>query len=138
MNHYIALIRKDKNSDYGVEFPDLPGCVSAGKTMDEATAFAAEALALHIEGLVADGLDLPEPRLLDDIVKNRKYKGFKAAILVPAPAARVERVNVTFRQSFLKKLDRIAAQKGLTRSGLLAQAADKYMLGLDSAKTPKH
>ena len=36
MRPYIALIHKEPNSDYGVSFPDLPGCVTAGTTIDEA------------------------------------------------------------------------------------------------------
>jgi predicted RNase H-like HicB family nuclease len=47
MTAYVALIHKDPDSDYGVSFPDLPGCVSAGSTLDEAIALAHEALALH-------------------------------------------------------------------------------------------
>ena len=55
MANYIALMRKGEGSDYGVEFPDFPGCVTAGRTLDEARRMAAEALALHVEGLREDG-----------------------------------------------------------------------------------
>ena len=58
---YVALIHKEPGSDYGVSFPDLPGCISAGATLEEAEAMAHEALALHIKGLRADGDALPEP-----------------------------------------------------------------------------
>ncbi len=61
MRHYIALIHKDGDSDYGVSFPDLPGCISAGADLDEARSMAAEALALHVEGMAEDGLAVPEP-----------------------------------------------------------------------------
>jgi predicted RNase H-like HicB family nuclease len=61
MAHYIALIHKDADSDYGVSFPDFPGCITAGATLDEARAMAAEALAMHIEGLGEDGEAIPEP-----------------------------------------------------------------------------
>ena len=44
MSTYIALIRKDPDSDYGVDFPDFPGCVTAGSTLDEARSMADEAL----------------------------------------------------------------------------------------------
>jgi len=40
MRAYIALIHKEPDSDYGVSFPDLPGCISAGLTLDEARAMA--------------------------------------------------------------------------------------------------
>ena len=41
---YIGLVHKDAGSDYGVSFPDLPGCVTAGATLDEARVMAADAL----------------------------------------------------------------------------------------------
>ena len=53
MTALIALIRKDAASDYGVGFPDFPGCVTAGRTLDEARRMAAEALELHVD-LVAE------------------------------------------------------------------------------------
>jgi predicted RNase H-like HicB family nuclease len=61
MQHYIALVHKDADSDFGVSFPDLPGCVTAGATLDEARDMAEEALAFHIEGLEQDGEAIPEP-----------------------------------------------------------------------------
>ena len=45
---YIAYLHKDRKSDFGVSFPDFPGCVTAGNTLDEARRLAPEALALHI------------------------------------------------------------------------------------------
>jgi len=70
MATYVALIHKDAESDYGVSFPDLPGCVSAGSTLDEAIAMAKEALALHIEGLLDDNEEIPAPTAADQIDRN--------------------------------------------------------------------
>jgi predicted RNase H-like HicB family nuclease len=67
---YIAYLHKDSDSDYGVSFPDFPGCITAGKTLDEASRMAAEALALHIQGMMEDGDAVPEPSKLDNIAKN--------------------------------------------------------------------
>ena len=61
MAHYIALIHKDAGTDDGVSFPDFPGCVSAGTTLDEARELAVEALALHVDGMIEDGEAVPEP-----------------------------------------------------------------------------
>ena len=55
----VALVFKEPLSDYGVSFPDFPGCATAGNTLDEAAAMATEALALHIEGMRADGHRVP-------------------------------------------------------------------------------
>ena len=56
---YSVVIHKDKNSDYGVTFPDLPGCFSAGETIEEALANAKEAAECHIEGILLDSEPLP-------------------------------------------------------------------------------
>ena len=68
MRSYIALIHKEAASDFGVSFPDLPGCVTAGTTLDEARAFAEEALALHLAGLAEDGEAAPEPSTLEAVM----------------------------------------------------------------------
>ena len=61
MVEYIGLIRKEAESDFGVDFPDFPGCVTAGSTFDEARTMAQEALQGHIESMEDDGLELPAP-----------------------------------------------------------------------------
>ncbi len=58
---YIGLIHKEPDSDYGVSFPDFLGCVTAGSTLEEARAMAADALELHIEGLASVGMEIPKP-----------------------------------------------------------------------------
>jgi predicted RNase H-like HicB family nuclease len=62
MTGYVALVHKDEGTSYGVSFPDVPGCTSAGDTLDEALANAAEALAGHLALMRADGDQIPEPR----------------------------------------------------------------------------
>jgi predicted RNase H-like HicB family nuclease len=68
MRHYIALIHKDPDSDYGVSFPDLPGVITAGSNLDEARKMAAEALAFHLEGMARDGEAAPEPSSLEEVM----------------------------------------------------------------------
>jgi predicted RNase H-like HicB family nuclease len=128
MRQYIALIHKEADSDYGVSFPDLPGAISAGKTLDEAREMAAEALALHLEGLAADGEAAPEPSSLEEIMADAQNKE-AVAVLIAAPAAEVKsvRINVTMPADVLDQIDRYAEQQGFTRSGFLAQAAKKAM-----------
>lgn len=65
---YTALIHKDGDSDYGVSLPDFPGCVTAGKTLDDAHSMLVEALTLHIEGLQKDGERIPKPSSLTELV----------------------------------------------------------------------
>jgi predicted RNase H-like HicB family nuclease len=61
MAAYIALLRKEPSSDFGVDFPDFPGCITAGQTLEDAVRMAAEALALHVEGMRQDREPIPEP-----------------------------------------------------------------------------
>lgn len=130
MRQYIALIHKEADSDYGVSFPDLSGVISAGRTLDEAREMAAEALALHLEGLTADGEAAPEPSSLEKIMSDAQNKE-AVAVLIAAPAADVKsvRINVTMPADVLDQIDRYAEQQGFTRSGFLAQAAKKAMAG---------
>lgn len=129
MRQYIALIHRDADSDYGVSFPDLPGVISAGSTLDEARDMATEALALHIEGLIEDGEAIPEPSSLEDVMANAENKdGVAVLIAAPATAVKSVRVNVTLPSDVLDQIDQYAEREGFTRSGFLAQAAKKAMV----------
>jgi predicted RNase H-like HicB family nuclease len=63
---YIAYLHKEAKSDFGVSVPDFPGCVTAGRTLEDARKLAPEALALHLEGMLEDGEAIPEPSTLDE------------------------------------------------------------------------
>jgi len=65
MVSFIAYIRKEEGSDYGAEFPDVPGCVTAGHTLDEVRAMAAEALAGHLAMLEAEGESMSAPSTME-------------------------------------------------------------------------
>jgi predicted RNase H-like HicB family nuclease len=120
---YIAYLHKDRDSDYGVSFPDFPGCITAGKTLDEASRMAAEALALHIQGMIEDGEAVPDPSKVDDIAADAAKRGAIAFLVsVDAPDATV-RVNITARESQMAKIDALAEASGLTRSGYMVRAA---------------
>jgi predicted RNase H-like HicB family nuclease len=124
MPHYIALIHKEADSDYGVSFPDFPGCIAAGATLDEAREMAEQALAFHLDGLEQDGEALPEPSSLETVMGDPENRD-GVAILVPAPnrPARSVRINITLPADVLSEIDRYAEAHGLTRSGFLARAA---------------
>ena len=124
INQYIALIHKEAGSDYGVSFPDFPGVISAGATLDEARAMAEEALGFHVEGIVEDGEQIPEPSSLEQVMADAANRD-AVAILVPvtASSSRVVRVNVSLPEDVLAKIDDYARAHGFTRSGFLAQAA---------------
>ncbi len=120
---YIAYLHKDRDSDYGVSFPDFPGCITAGKTLDEASRMAAEALAFHIQGMIEDGDAVPEPSRLDDIAEDvAKQRAIAFMVSVDAPDATV-RVNITARESQMEKIDALAEAAGMTRSGYMVRTA---------------
>jgi predicted RNase H-like HicB family nuclease len=124
---YIAYLHQDRNkgrkSDYGVSFPDFPGCITAGKTLEEASRMAAEVLALHIQGMIEDGEPVPEPSTVDNVaVDAAKRRAIAFLVNVEAPDATV-RVNITARESQLAKIDALAEAAGLTRSGYMVRAS---------------
>jgi predicted RNase H-like HicB family nuclease len=119
---YIAYLHKDRKSDFGVSFPDFPGCVTAGKTLEEARSMAAEALALHIAGMVEDGEAIPEPSTIDEVAEDPDMKG-AVAFLVSVDLEKTVRVNITARESQIEAIDRMADAAGMTRSAYMVQSA---------------
>jgi predicted RNase H-like HicB family nuclease len=79
---YIALVHKDEGTSYGVSFPDVPGCISAGDTFEEALANAAEALAGHFAAMRADGEAIPAPRSFEDLRHDPKFAEDSADAIV--------------------------------------------------------
>lgn len=133
---FPIVIHKDPNSDYGVTVPDLPGCFSAGDTLDAAIENAHEAIECHIEGLLIDHEPVPTPRQIDDHQNNPDYAdGVWALISVDLSRleGKAKRVNVTIPERLLKQIDRFAKREGESRSGLLTRAALEYVTKRNSA-----
>jgi predicted RNase H-like HicB family nuclease len=128
MTEYIAIIHKETKSDFGASFPDLPGCISVAKTLEKLRPMIEESLGLHIEGMVEDGEALPEPSSLDKIVKSKDYADAVAVMVVKAPASSgaTVRVNITLPEKTLATIDKKAAEKGMSRSGFLVKAAERW------------
>jgi predicted RNase H-like HicB family nuclease len=70
MTHYIAIVEEEDGKAFGVWFPDLPGCISAGDTLDEAILNAAEALELWAGAMIESGQEIPPARSLTDLKTN--------------------------------------------------------------------
>lgn len=64
---YLVIIEK-ANNNYSAYLPDVPGCVATGKTREETRKNILKALEFHFEGLIEDGLPLPEPKSEADYV----------------------------------------------------------------------
>ncbi len=120
---YIAYLHKEKKSDFGVSFPDFPGCVTAGRTLEEAHQLAADALKMHIEGMLEDGEIIPEPSTLDQLADDRALKNAVAFLVTVDVKDRVERFNITARRSQMDEIDRLAKKRGMTRSAYIVAKA---------------
>ncbi len=124
MTHYIALVHKDLDSAFGVQFPDVPGCFSAADRMDDLVGNAMEALSLWAEDEA-----MSEPRAIEQIVADPDIASELAAgaFLISVPFAvndaRLVTANISMERGMLKAIDAAAKRRKLTRSAFLAQAA---------------
>lgn len=126
MRYPIAIEPGTDATAWGVVVPDLPGCFSAGDTLDEAVASASEAITAWIETVLDDGDDVPAPGAIEMHRKKREFKGWIWALAEVDPAVlsdKAERVNITLPARVLKRVDEAARQANESRSGFLARAA---------------
>jgi predicted RNase H-like HicB family nuclease len=130
---YIAFIHKEPDSIYGVSFPDFPGCISAGDTLDEALANASEALRGHVQMIEADGETAPDARTIEQIMQDAELADERVGAVISAvPLIRdlgsTTRINVSLDLGLLKSIDEAAAARKQTRSAFLASAARRELV----------
>ncbi len=126
MRYPIAIEVGDENHAYGVVVPDLPGCFSAGDTLDEAIANAPEAMALWLEDVVGRGEVAPAAKPIEMHRQNPDFKGWIWAVVevdLSHLSDKAERINITLPSRLLARVDARAKKIGDTRSGFLARAA---------------
>ena len=125
--HYVAVIDKDSDSAYGIQFPEVPGCYSAADTFEEIVPNAIEALSLFFE----DSESLP-PRGLEAVREQVADNIAQGAVLMMIPYVqdrkRVVRVNLSLEKGFLDTLDEAARMRGMTRSAFVQKAAEREIL----------
>jgi predicted RNase H-like HicB family nuclease len=124
MLYPIAIEPRTETTSYGVVVPDLPGCFSAGESLEEAIAGAEEAGAAWIDAALDAGEAIPPPSSLEAIRNRPEFVGWILALVTIDPAAlddTVERVNITLPRRVLARLDAQARAAGETRSGYLAK-----------------
>ena len=123
MRFPIAIEPGSETTAFGVVIPDLPGCFSAGDSLDEALAGAEEAAAAWVDAALDSGEAIPGPSSLDALRHNPDYAGWTFGVITLDPAAlddTTERVNITLPRRVLKRLDALARAAGETRSGFIA------------------
>ena len=125
---YVSFIHRDRDSGYGISFPDFPGCVSVGDTVDDAVRHGCEALAFHVEGLSDDGEPVPPPRPIEAIKADPELAAWRRGadiVLVPLLLDRgsSKRVNISLDRGLLEAIDDEASRRRMTRSAFLSNAA---------------
>lgn len=124
---YFGAIIEAGNDNYGVYFPDLPGCVSAGRTVEEAARNAEEALGLHLAGMVEDGEIIPAatpPEALHAAEGSAEVVRMLVRAELPG---RSVRLNITMDEGLVAAVDLAAKARATSRSGLLADAVRQYL-----------
>jgi predicted RNase H-like HicB family nuclease len=125
---YVVVI-DGKPGAFGMWVPDMPGCTSMGKTLDELLHAAQEALRLWAEDAMEDGETVPTPRSFDDVYADRKVavalREGAALAIVPLliDSGRSVKANLSLDTGLLAAIDDAAAARGLTRSAFLSTAA---------------
>lgn len=108
MYHYpIAIEPADPTHSFGVIFPDLPGCYSAGDTLDEALNMAREALEGHLECLAEDGEEPPKPSSVSEHYNKAVFRGHTWALVSIDPfpyMGKSQKINVSMPGFLLKKI----------------------------------
>ena len=126
MHYPIAIEIGTDTQAFGVVVPDLPGCFSAGDTLEEALANAEEAIAAWMEAELDAGRSIPLPSAMSALQGRREHKGWAWAIAHVDPAKfddTIERINITLPRRVLSKIDAAAKSAGETRSGYIAKLA---------------
>ncbi|MEE3608243.1 type II toxin-antitoxin system HicB family antitoxin [Avibacterium paragallinarum] len=133
MLYPIGIEMGDEKHAYGVVVPDVPGCFSAGDTLEEAFTNAKEAIAFHIEGMLEDGEEIPLPTDLQRHMQNKEYEGFTFTVVdvdLTHLMGKAEKINVTLPKILINKIDNYVSThpQYKSRSGFLAQIATDKLL----------
>lgn len=130
MKFIIAIEPATADSCFGVVVPDLPGCFSVGDTLDDAIKNAHEAIDLHCETLIEDGLDVPVGKTIATYQADPELAGWVWAV-VDVPVEKylgpAEKIDITVPRLLLSRITSYASARGATRSGFLVQAARAAM-----------
>ena len=126
-----VAIHKDTDSLYGVTVPDIPGCFSAGETIEEALSNTREDVVFHLEGMLEDGEAVTvSTRQIEELAQEADYAGATWALIdvdLQRLSLKQTRFNVSWPEYLLARIDAYAEAHHETRSGLLAKAAERYL-----------
>jgi len=132
MKFLIAIEPGTDTTAFGVAVPALPGCFSAGDSLEEAFDNAVEAIEAFCEVLSEDGKDMPVAISMAELQTQHasEFEGWTWAV-VDAPIERLfgpaKKINITVPGRILAKIDDYAKHRGMSRSGFLVHAAQEAM-----------
>jgi len=133
MQYPIAIEWGNDNNATGILFPDIPGAITAGDTIEEAYDMAVEVAHIKLEELADQGLALPMPSRLEELRNKPEYAGWGWGIIdidITPYLGKAEKVNVTLPGQVIRKIDDYVALHGLkSRSAFLASVALEKLEG---------
>jgi predicted RNase H-like HicB family nuclease len=127
---YPIVLHTDNGQDFGVTVPDLPGCFSAGDSVEEAIENAREAILCHAEGMILDNETVPLPAEIVNLSNFNPKVGTALIAFVDVDLEAIrgpaKRINITVRQANLEIIDIRARARGMNRSEYLAYAGTHF------------
>lgn len=123
MRYPILIEEGSENTAFGIVVPDLPGCFSAGDTLDEALDAVKEAAAAWLDAALDASLPIPAPSSLEDVRHLPDYQGWTIGVVEIDPALfddTIERVNITLPKRVLRRLDDLAGARHQSRGAFIA------------------
>jgi predicted RNase H-like HicB family nuclease len=125
---YPAVLERGPKGAFGAWFPDFPGCVAGGKSQEETIEKAENTLAQAVDALFEQGRPLPEPTPVERIVLPKRCDLVAYFIVGVDPPDPSERVNVYLPKSLIGRIDRRAAELGMSRSSFFGLAATTALM----------
>lgn len=127
---YPVIMHTENHRTFGVTVPDLPGCFSAGDSIEEAIDNAHEAIMLYVEDMVAEDESIPLPSEIVDMSDFYPDEGMALLAYVDVDLEPVlgpaKRINITIRPTMLRIIDIRAKARGMNRSEYLAYAGTHF------------
>jgi predicted RNase H-like HicB family nuclease len=139
MAAYLALVHSDDGRSFGVSFPDVPGCVAVGRSLEDALKQGADALSAHLSWMASEGDPIPRPRSFEALAADPEVQedaegATWAVVETRAVAAPRIRLNIMMDTSLLREADEAAGAEGLTRSGFIEEAVRGRLARMSAAR----
>lgn len=130
---YPAVLTYYDDTNIGIMFPDLPGCVSNAENTDEAIKNAKEVMSLHLYGMEEDGFEIPDPTPINKISLEPKQTLLLVEVYMPLYRNAIENLTTKTTVTMPQWLKVIAEKNHINFSQVLQQAL-KEQLGIKNIK----